>query len=565
MAPITTGTRSRRTSYSWSSDSGAIRPLSQWQEVEGISDRVDDYTSDECSYDRKRSRDNQLKGNSMSDLSDMSETDSSVRRPQLRPIKVNYESDSCLTPRSRRTLPRTPTGAIESWPSVQTQTKPALDTIYSPTHEILHPMQTLLLEKLLCEKSAQMNGVAVSSTKVTPDSNTPPQGELKQSRVSVDGHKTLQPDTKPDEFESYKLPKPQSNRFKFESYTPPEPHQNAKCNGGGEKLELTSSKAQGSPKGDSLDVESAEASMANIVAIIMDAEKKPSFSALDWAIKSVVQPGDEIIILGVLKRVTSPMGCKVVATTDLSVGVNDEVLQKEVNRATSFFEHKLSDSGRRAECEKKNVKLTVWIAPGARARTVIVRELASLKATYAIFDKRAMRSHRYYGKHLSCYAVRMRRNGRSTKAITTVSCQKALIGKSSSVQTSNTSPTSPNHHSRFESPAFWRRFRNLGSSRNLTQTSISSPSSSASQSSDTISPSAISAVDHLDSFISEMQDFSISLDQSKQFNLSDERTKSELALQSRIMADAFSHKKTMDAHRIRHRPISVSVPPICAT
>jgi hypothetical protein len=140
-----------------------------------------------------------------------------------------------------------------------------------------------------------------------------------------------------------------------------------------------------------------------------------------------------------------------------------------------------------------------------------------------------------------------------------------LIGKSNSVRTSNTSPTSPNHHSRFESPAFWRRFRNLGSSRNLTQTSISSPSSSASQSSDTISPSAISAVDHLDSFISEMQDFSISLDQSKQFNLSDERTKSELALQSRIIADAFSHKKAMDTHRIRHRPISVSVPPICAT
>jgi len=33
------------------------------------------------------------------------------------------------------------------------------------------------------------------------------------------------------------------------------------------------------------------------------------------------------------------------------------------------------------------VKLTVLIAPGARARTVIVRELAALKATYAVFDR----------------------------------------------------------------------------------------------------------------------------------------------------------------------------------
>lgn len=33
------------------------------------------------------------------------------------------------------------------------------------------------------------------------------------------------------------------------------------------------------------------------------------------------------------------------------------------------------------------VKLTVRIAPGARARTVVVRELAALKATYAVFDR----------------------------------------------------------------------------------------------------------------------------------------------------------------------------------
>jgi hypothetical protein len=33
------------------------------------------------------------------------------------------------------------------------------------------------------------------------------------------------------------------------------------------------------------------------------------------------------------------------------------------------------------------VKLTVRIAPGARGRTVVVRELAALGATYAIFDR----------------------------------------------------------------------------------------------------------------------------------------------------------------------------------
>lgn len=50
------------------------------------------------------------------------------------------------------------------------------------------------------------------------------------------------------------------------------------------------------------------------------------------------------------------MGYKVVASTDPSVGVNPELLQSEVNKITELFEHKLSDSGRRAECEKKNVR-----------------------------------------------------------------------------------------------------------------------------------------------------------------------------------------------------------------
>ena len=33
------------------------------------------------------------------------------------------------------------------------------------------------------------------------------------------------------------------------------------------------------------------------------------------------------------------------------------------------------------------VKLAVRIAPGARVRTVVVRELTALEATYAIFDR----------------------------------------------------------------------------------------------------------------------------------------------------------------------------------
>lgn len=51
------------------------------------------------------------------------------------------------------------------------------------------------------------------------------------------------------------------------------------------------------------------------------------------------------------------MGFKVVANTDHLVGVSRELLQSEVQKITDVCEKILSDSGRRAECEKKNVRV----------------------------------------------------------------------------------------------------------------------------------------------------------------------------------------------------------------
>jgi len=51
------------------------------------------------------------------------------------------------------------------------------------------------------------------------------------------------------------------------------------------------------------------------------------------------------------------VGYKGGASTDPLVGVSPELLQSEVQKITDVFEKTLSDSGRRAECEKKNVRV----------------------------------------------------------------------------------------------------------------------------------------------------------------------------------------------------------------
>lgn len=275
MAPAKTAARSRRTqSYSWSSDSNALRPVYQWPDhpestkaVTGLREPGDEPRVDTAvPAVRAASR------------------ASTTFKPKIQ----NYDSDSCLTPRSRRTLRRTLSGVTEPWPSVTTpSTAPALDTIYSPTHEILHPMQSLLR----MEKSQSMitEGPLTTVSFVTVRT------------TSKGSHFTPTRMTQSVDFDSFHNPKStEPNALKsFESYAFPEnarDEDDAQLQGDSDATEN-----QGTPK--------APLSK-NIVVIIVDAEKNPGskFAALDWAINVAVQPGDEIVILGVLKHVSSP--CK---------------------------------------------------------------------------------------------------------------------------------------------------------------------------------------------------------------------------------------------------------------
>jgi hypothetical protein len=245
MAPAKTGARSRRTqSYSWSSDSGALRPVYQWPELESAS------ASEGSDGAQQRT-------------SPSGSSDEGVVMRSSRPVgKGSYDSDSCLTPRSRRTLRRTLSGETEPWPSVGAPAKPALDTIYSPSHEILHPMQSLLLEKSLS-------------------------ADCKPKPTLVPVRRTMSED-----FDSRRrVPKPSPFKFETKLHEEDEPAPET-------TLKTDPEDEQGL---------APEPQPKSVVVIIVDAEKKlTKFTALDWAINAAVQPGDEIVVLGVLKHISSP-------------------------------------------------------------------------------------------------------------------------------------------------------------------------------------------------------------------------------------------------------------------
>jgi hypothetical protein len=51
--------------------------------------------------------------------------------------------------------------------------------------------------------------------------------------------------------------------------------------------------------------ETAAAASSKVV-VVLDAEKKPSITALDWAMSEVCKEGDEITVLAYLQHIMSP-------------------------------------------------------------------------------------------------------------------------------------------------------------------------------------------------------------------------------------------------------------------
>lgn len=158
-----------------------------------------------------------------------------------------------------------------------------------------------------------------------------------------------------------------------------------------------------------------------------------------------------------------------------------------------------------------------------------------------------MRSRRYYGKHLSCHAVRMRRNGRSTKTITQL--MPSTKSRSPTSDISSVSSSVSTNESSSRSPTFWRRitsFRSSSCSSGGRRSPGSSPSSThRSDISSLPSPPDASGI--------QKQEFP-ELDQLK-----------SLHLPAAPPAEAYSYNAMGVSYRKQRPALSVTIPPaICA-
>lgn len=178
-----------------------------------------------------------------------------------------------------------------------------METMHSPSSEILHPMRSLFLDRISGASPTELQPVRKDKqTEVV--SSVPPQEHYTNN---TDEHDPSSPPVLYlSEFPELKNRREKIVEEEEEEAIVVEPVAAATEQESGEPGAAAGQKGA-SGGGDGGPPADAPPSIPNIVVMVVyDAEKKPTTAGLDYAINTIVKEGDEIIVVGYLQHVMSP-------------------------------------------------------------------------------------------------------------------------------------------------------------------------------------------------------------------------------------------------------------------
>ncbi|KAH9536855.1 hypothetical protein CY35_16G021800 [Sphagnum magellanicum] len=348
-----------------------------------------------------------------------------------------------------------------------------METIHSPSSEILHPMRSLFLDKISSGSASPPELLSPSPKSQQPAS--PPAPEVESDKINNTHEQHDQPPVVSSSSLSRELGEEEEEEeseaaaaveLERRPHVVTVDHDEQSCLPARQELSDTSA-APNVP--------------VDVVMLVYDAERKPMTTGLEYAINKIVKEGDEIILVGYLQHVMNPMGYKVLADTAQFTGVNEKCLNLEMAEKKKAVEKMIDGSRWRQACEKRKIKLSSRISAGALPRSVVVGEAKSLHATWVIFDRKALKEKKlYYVENLNCHVLKMKGDGRSTETIrsrgpaTTLdlattsppSVSMALSSSSTSSESSSLdidrkSSVSSNRRLGEMSPSLWSRFKSF--------------------------------------------------------------------------------------------------------
>ncbi len=178
-----------------------------------------------------------------------------------------------------------------------------MESMHSPSSEILHPMRSLFLDRISGASPTELPpSPKDKQTEVV--SSVPPQEHYTNN---TDEHHPSSPQVLYlSEFPELKKRREKIVEEEEEEAVVVEPVAAATEQESGEAAAAAGQKGA-SGGGDGGPPAGAPPSILNIVVMVVyDAEKKPTTTGLDYAINTIVKEGDEIIVVGYLQHVMSP-------------------------------------------------------------------------------------------------------------------------------------------------------------------------------------------------------------------------------------------------------------------
>ncbi|KAL1111879.1 hypothetical protein V6Z11_D02G090500 [Gossypium hirsutum] len=143
------------------------------------------------------------------------------------------------------------------------------------------------------------------------------------------------------------------------------------------------------------------------VAIALDATKDLNQRELSATISNVrargdiLVNGDTLVVLGILAKVTLPLGyqskASLLSTSETSIRAMHEEISKKVDTYVRMLQQSAQD------CERQGVRVEVKIIGGASTKDIVIKEAASCKAV--ILDRKLRQDLQFYLDKIPCKEV----------------------------------------------------------------------------------------------------------------------------------------------------------------
>ncbi|XP_024537326.1 proline-rich receptor-like protein kinase PERK13 isoform X2 [Selaginella moellendorffii] len=144
------------------------------------------------------------------------------------------------------------------------------------------------------------------------------------------------------------------------------------------------------------------------VVVVFDVSREVSLDVLEWTVERIVQPGDCLILLGILHEILTPMGYKSKVDFASFNGVNFKCLEEETAKTIKYYNIKSIKV--QQLCDEHRIKLDVRVAKGHPLDLIASQEAKKLKASWVVLDRGLKRYKRNIVEQLSCNVILMDRN-----------------------------------------------------------------------------------------------------------------------------------------------------------